>query len=49
MLTQGYSFLTKSAKLKLVYRPETTKECYSFLTKSAKLKHLAQKSPSYQL
>ena len=35
---KGYSFLTKSAKLKLdkTYRP--TKPRYSFLTKSAKLK-----------
>ena len=34
----SYSFLTKSAKLKLkvIYRKQTT--CYSFLTKSAKLK-----------
>ena len=33
-----YSFLTKSAKLKLMDSVPVTMNCYSFLTKSAKLK-----------
>ena len=34
----GYSFLTKSAKLKLFSWSVNGNLCYSFLTKSAKLK-----------
>ena len=34
----GYSFLTKSAKIKLQVEAETREEGYSFLTKSAKIK-----------
>ena len=33
-----YSFLTKSAKIKLNYCSVITAYCYSFLTKSAKIK-----------
>ena len=35
---QSYSFLTKSAKLKLAKRKGKVMDGYSFLTKSAKLK-----------
>ena len=34
-----YSFLTKSAKIKLTLRIEHILWSYSFLTKSAKIKH----------
>ena len=35
---EGYSFLTKSAKLKHISVTSSYAVCYSFLTKSAKLK-----------
>ena len=34
----GYSFLTKSAKIKLENASLILRNCYSFLTKSAKIK-----------
>ena len=36
----GYSFLTKSAKIKLGQNMASNASCYSFLTKSAKIKLL---------
>ena len=41
-----YSFLTKSAKIKLAKVSETIQRGYSFLTKSAKIK-LERKSADY--
>ena len=39
-LSARYSFLTKSAKIKLSYESIVHLYCYSFLTKSAKIKHI---------